>query len=180
MLQRTLADDRLLARVVARDQVALVVLLRRHDGTLRRALRRHGLAPDLHDDALAAVALNLWQAAADLEAAGLAGWLYVTARRRAIDLLRREGRHLTAEFEADELVQLPDPAADPADVVVARDTVAQMQRRIVRLPPVYRETLLLRVQEGLGNRQIAAALGVTEATVRSRISTAMARIRQPT
>jgi RNA polymerase sigma-70 factor (ECF subfamily) len=100
-------------------------------------------------------------------------WLTVTAKRRAIDLARREVRRAGKEAEA---VSLLDPAPEPDEVV--RDD----QLRLVFTcchPALSAETqvaLALRTLGGLSTAEVARALLVTEATMAKRLTRAKQKI----
>ena len=87
------------------------------------------------------------------EPAAFGGWIATIARNRATDHLRR----------TRDQVELPDelPGGDPIDA----DTFAVLD--IVRkLPEAYRDTLLMRLVEGMSGNEIAERSGLTPASVR--------------
>ncbi|MCV7123440.1 RNA polymerase sigma factor [Mycobacterium lacus] len=94
-------------------------------------------------------------------------WLTVTARRVAIDLLRREGARAQKELASVELA-VPDP---PPDSVVADDRL-----RLIftcchpALSLEAQVTLALRTLCGLSPAQIAAVLLTSEAAVAKRLT----------
>lgn len=100
-------------------------------------------------------------------------WLTVTARRAAIDILRREGARAGKERGSMELSG-PDP---PPDSVVRDDRL-----RLVftcchpALAPEAQVTLALRVLCGLSPTQIAAVLLSTEAAVAKRLTRTRTKI----
>ena len=56
--------------------------------------------------------------------------------------------------------------------------IAELRDAIERLPDKERAALLLREVEGLETEEVAERLGISAGTVRSRISTARARLRK--
>ena len=66
-----------------------------------------------------------------------------------------------------------DPGTTPEDAAEAD----RMLRAIQALPEAYRETLMLRLVEGLGGPEIAALTGLTPASVRVNLHRGMARLR---
>ena len=91
-------------------------------------------------------------------------WISVIARR--VDVPRRD-----AESECvDERV---DPTAGPDQTF----EVGNLLRVIGTLPEAYRETLLLRLVEGLGGADIAILTGLTPASVRVNLHRGMRRLR---
>lgn len=68
----------------------------------------------------------------------------------------------------------PAPPPDPAAVAERSD----LFRALRKLPPKQAAAIVLRHHHGYTNREIAAALGVPERTVASRLMAAKARLRQ--
>jgi RNA polymerase sigma-70 factor, ECF subfamily len=97
--------------------------------------------------------------------AAFGGWLAAIARNRAVDHLRHTPHH-------DEL---PDSLASPA-----RDhTSAMAVLEIIRsLSDAYRETLTLRLVEGMTGPEIAARTGLTPASVRVNLHRGMKQLRE--
>lgn len=97
-------------------------------------------------------------------------WICRVARNVAADHARRTRRR-------------PAPDALPADHL-APETPAgddELRERVLRclaqLPPAYRETLLLRLAEGLSGPEIARRTGMTPDSVRVNLSRGMAMLR---
>ncbi|WP_420791639.1 RNA polymerase sigma factor [Actinomycetospora straminea] len=101
-------------------------------------------------------------------------WLIVTAKRCAVDLLRRE--HRRAEKEASAMELLPPPG--DRDV----DTIDDDLLRLVftcchpAIEPAAQVALALRTLCGLGTEEVARALLVGEATMSKRITRAKQKI----
>jgi RNA polymerase sigma-70 factor (sigma-E family) len=85
-------------------------------------------------------------------------------------------RRWTTERPADLRPESGVPVADPADTVAARD---QMRVLLSRLAPRARTVLVLRYYADLGDAAIAAAMGVSESSVRATASRALASLREP-
>src|SRR5580765_2502402 len=99
------------------------------------------------------------------EPAAFGGWIATIARNRATDYLRR----------SREQVELPDelPGGDPIEA----ETFALLE--IVRkLPDAYRETLLMRLVEGMSGNEIAERSGLTPASVRVNLHRGMKLLRE--
>ena len=107
-----------------------------------------------------------------------AAWLTVTARRRALDVHRREA---TARRALPKLLE-PEPA--PVDELVEdRDGIRDERLRLVftcchpALAPEAQVALTLRLVCGLSTPEIARAFLVQEATMAARITRAKRKIR---
>ncbi len=97
--------------------------------------------------------------------AAVGGWLAAIARNRARDHYRR-GEDTVAL--RDEVVGAPHPEGEAASVLAA----------IRRLPEAYRETLVLRLVEGLTGPEIAERTGLTPGSVRVNLHRGMQQLRE--
>jgi RNA polymerase sigma factor (sigma-70 family) len=102
-------------------------------------------------------------------------WLTVTAKRRAIDLVRREAQRAGKEVEA---VSLLDPTPEPAEVV--RDDLLRLIFTCCHpaLSAEAQVALSLRTLGGLSTAQVARGLLVPEATMAKRLTRAKQKITQ--
>ena len=137
---------------------------------LTRMVKDVGLAEELAQDALVA-ALEQWPESGVPDNPG--AWLMTTAKRRAIDLLRRNKRvddkHQRIERESD----LGPPPVDP--VAAIDDEIGDDLLRLVftachpLLPTDSRVALTLRLLGGLTTEEIARAFLLPVPTVQQRI-----------
>ncbi|MEJ7599566.1 MAG: RNA polymerase sigma factor [Kofleriaceae bacterium] len=135
---------------------------------LARMVRDVGVAEELAQDALV-IALERWPTAGVPDNPG--AWLMTTAKRRAIDVLRRGKR---IDRKHDEIAH--DVAPEPPDLVAALDDdVGDDLLRLVFTcchPVLAREArvaLTLRLLGGLTTAEIARAFLVAEPTISQRI-----------
>ncbi|MEV4143165.1 DUF6596 domain-containing protein [Amycolatopsis sp. NPDC049691] len=102
------------------------------------------------------------------------GWLLVAARRRAVDVVRREAKRLGKEAVAMPAV---DPSPDPVSV---RDDLLRLVFTCCH-PALSLDTqvaLALRTLGGLSTPEVARALLVPEATMAKRLTRAKQKIAQ--
>ena len=92
------------------------------------------------------------------EPAAFPGWIGAIARRRAVDAFRAR----PADQQAHEGRDYVSPTASPHRQAEA----AQALRAIQQLPEAYRETLVLRLVQGLTGPEIAELTGLTADSVR--------------
>jgi RNA polymerase sigma-70 factor (ECF subfamily) len=156
------ADDA--AERLLRDEGARVL------ATLVRLTGDLDLAQDAVQDAVVR-ALERWPRAGVPDSPR--AWLTVTAKRRAIDLIRREALRAGKEAEA---VSLLDPTPEPAEVV--RDDLLRLTFTCCH-PALSAETqvaLALRTLGGLSTAEVARALLVPEAAMAKRLTRAKRKI----
>jgi RNA polymerase sigma-70 factor, ECF subfamily len=117
------------------------------------------------DDVVQDVFLVAWQRLHELaEPAAFPGWLMTIARHRATDRVRREKKRAVASEE----VVPPVPGAEAREALAA----------IAALPIAYRETLLMRLVEGMSGPEIAARTGLEPGSVRVNLHRGMALLRE--
>jgi len=99
------------------------------------------------------------------EPAAFGGWIAAIARHRAIDYLRH----------ARDQEVLPDDL--PGGQAIEAETLAVLD--VVRkLPEAYRDTLLMRLVEGMSGAEIAERSGLTPASVRVNLHRGMKLLRE--
>ena len=167
---------------MAEDDRLLVVSARRGDrrafGALfeRYAAMVHGIllarvSPRHVDDLVQDVFVAALERVASLQTAeAFGGWLATIARNRAIDFHRT--KKPTAELDDDAT-----PASSGRDAG-KRVEAERMLREIQALPDAYRETLVLRLVEGMSGPEIAARVGMTPESVRVNLHRGMKILRE--
>jgi RNA polymerase sigma factor (sigma-70 family) len=158
-------SDRDLLRSFAEtgDQSAFGTLFRRHAGMVLGVCRRVLPGEQDAEDACQATFLVLsrkaksgrWQPS-------VANWLYLTARRVARNARMTAARRARRE----KSVAVPD-SVQPVDRMTGRELLAALDEELDRLPPRYREPLVLCYLEGLTRDEAATRLGVLPGTLKS-------------
>jgi RNA polymerase sigma-70 factor (ECF subfamily) len=172
-MDRLEAGSETVAAARAGDLAAFELLMRHHERmVLATALRLTGNLYDAQDVSQE-VFLKLYRNLAKVEAPGaLPAWLYRVTVNACHDLRRRKPVSAPVEM-ADELPALGnDPQADATQA--ERRRVLELSLRL--LPEKERAALVLRDLEGLSTEEVARVLGSSEATVRSQISKARAKV----
>jgi RNA polymerase sigma-70 factor (ECF subfamily) len=99
-------------------------------------------------------------------------WLTRVSRNLCIDRYRRKRRE--AEKFADDVdpdaLSLEELVSRPDTTLEQRDEVAIVRRALAKLPPTYREPVVLRDIHELSYEEIARRLTLPEGTVKSRIN----------
>jgi RNA polymerase sigma-70 factor (ECF subfamily) len=159
-------DARLVAAVRNGDRAAFGLLYEKHARMIHGVLLAHvpyADADDLVQDVFLAALRKLGSLR---EPAAFAGWLLAIARNRANDFHRRSRA-------SDEL---------PKEILGSsgkEDREARAALEAVRsLPEAYRETLVLRLVEGMTGPEIAARTGLTPGSVRVNLHRGMKQLRE--
>jgi RNA polymerase sigma-70 factor (ECF subfamily) len=97
--------------------------------------------------------------------AAFGGWLATMARRASVDAIRR--RRPTTVVTEDARIDVPPPRLEALAVL----------RTIRELPEAYRETLVLRLVEGMTGPEIAMRTGMTPGSVRVNLHRGMKLLR---
>jgi RNA polymerase sigma-70 factor, ECF subfamily len=159
-------DARLVAAVRNGDRAAFGLLYEKHARMIHGVLLAHvpyADADDLVQDVFLAALRKLGSLR---EPAAFAGWLLAIARNRANDFHRRPR-------PSDELPEeIPDSSGQG-------DREARAALETIRsLPEAYRETLILRLVEGMTGPEIAARTGLTPGSVRVNLHRGMKQLRE--
>jgi RNA polymerase sigma-70 factor (ECF subfamily) len=107
------------------------------------------------------------------EASRFGAWLAAIARNMAKDYYRRP----QTPIERSNDPAAADASAVPSEQAQAREA-AEVLRTIRGLPEAYRETLILRLVEGLTGPEIAAKTGLSHGSVRVNLNRGMRRLRE--
>ena len=170
-------DEReLIRRAGQGDQEAFRQLVETYQApAYRLALRMCGGDTALAEDAAQEAFLAAWRGLPRFRGdSRFSTWLYRLTTNAAIDCLRREKRHR----DADDLdgVELPDGGDTPQEAAERTETQTAVRSALSALSDEHRQVLLLRYMQELDYGGIAAALQVSEGTVKSRINRAKARL----
>lgn len=160
-------DARLVRMARDGDEHAFAALYERY------ARMIHGIVlarvPQLDvDDLVQDVFLTAWKGLDTLrDPAAFGGWLSMIARNRATDFHRRT----VESVDLPDHLQAHDGTAAGTEARAVLDAVRQ-------LPEAYRETLVLRLVEGMTGPEIAERTGLTPGSVRVNLHRGMKMLRE--
>jgi RNA polymerase sigma-70 factor (ECF subfamily) len=159
-------DGQLVRLALAGDSIAFDTLYERYARIVHGLLLAR-VGRDEVDDLVQDVFLTAWRRLDNLrDPAAFGGWIAMIARNRATDFHRR-----SAQF-----VELPANLESPGDTSNEADANAALAA-IRSLPDAYRETLILRLVEGLSGPEIAERTGLTPGSVRVNLHRGMKLLR---
>jgi RNA polymerase sigma-70 factor, ECF subfamily len=174
-----LSDEALVALVARGDEAALAELYDRIGriayGLAYRVLRDERLAEDAVQEGF----LTAWRTAADFSAerAKASTWLLTLVHRRAVDLVRREERRRVEPLQEDDRdAAATSPAAEEAAWL--RFDRERVQEALRSLPDAQREAIELAYYGGFTQSELAERLGQPIGTIKSRMFSGLARLRE--
>jgi RNA polymerase sigma factor (sigma-70 family) len=173
-----LSDEALVALVARGDESALGELYDRIGriayGLAFRVLRDERLAEDAVQEGF----LAAWRTAAGFSAsrAKASTWLLTLVHRRAVDLVRREERRRTEPLSEGDREAAASPAAEEAAWL--RFDRERVQEALRTLPDAQREAIELAYYGGFTQSELAERLGLPLGTIKSRMFSGLARLRE--
>lgn len=174
-------DSELVKQTLAGDERAFEVLVWRYDSVLTNLGYRILKDPDLVNDMLQHVYLQLYLSLETLQAdKTLKGWLFRVARNRCIDELRRMRPTRFSELRAIEVDEdeyapfelIPDSSPLPEEIAERRDMQQRIMWAIRLLPPRFRAVVFLRYVSQMSYSEIGRRLSIPESTAKTYFSRA--------
>lgn len=176
-------DDKLLRRAQKGDEAAFEELVRLHEKAVYAVCWRICRKEEDAMDAAQETFLAAWRGLGGFRGeAAFSTWLTRLATNASLDLLRKkkhQREEISVEGVQEEGLQLPDKVESGPQEEVERQERAQCVRdALLELTDEHREILVLREMRELSYEEIAAQLGISIGTVRSRISRAREKLRE--
>jgi RNA polymerase sigma-70 factor (ECF subfamily) len=171
-----LSDEALVALVARADEEALAELYDRFGRVAYGLALRIVRDPALAEDAVQEGFMAVWRSAARFVAdrAKASTWILTLIHRRAVDLVRREEPR-----RAEPLDSAPQPSGDDTeDEVWLRLRRTRVQEALARLPEKQREALELAYYGGFTQSELADRLGEPLGTIKSRMFSGLATLRE--
>ena len=171
-----LSDEALVALVARADEEALAELYDRFGRVAYGLALRIVRDPSLAEDAVQDGFLTVWRSASHFvaERAKASTWILTLVHRRAVDVVRREQPRRAEPLEA-----APQPTVEGTEeqawLQLQRDRVQEALRC---LPDKQREALELAYYGGFTQSELADRLGEPLGTIKSRMFSGLARLRE--
>ena len=182
----SLGDSDLAARAATGDARAFEAIMRRHNRMLFRTARSILKSDPEAEDALQDAYLRAWRAIDGFRSeAKLSTWLVRIVINESLGRLRRSGAQVipldaTSDLphtEAEDTME-DDPDQQPDRQAMRAEVRGLIEARIDRLPDAFRSVFILRAVEECSVEDVAAALSLPEATVRTRFFRARGLLRE--
>lgn len=169
------SDETLMQAFAKGDAAAFERLYDRHGNAVWRfvfrSVQNQAVADDLVQELWFSVARN---AASYVPTAKFTTWLFTLARNRVIDHTRTAKNHASIDEEDEEGASMfsalaADSRLGPLRQVSSREQARALLDAIAQLPADQREAFLLQAEGDMSVEDIAAAVGVSFETAKSRL-----------
>lgn len=169
----TADDASLLARIAKGDQVALSTLYDRYARIVYGLAFKSLRSVEESEEVVLDVFSQVWRIAERYDAtrARADSWLFMLARSRILDKLRKLQKRQPATGEPIDLaeIQVPADGGDPVEAVSILERRERVMAALKTLPDEQRQVIELAYYEGLSQSQIAARTGLPLGTVKTRV-----------
>ena len=126
--------------------------------------------PDSAADAVQEAVITLWKQRTTLKTQDMERLSLTIVKRRSIDMLRRQKP--TVNIDTEQLMLMDVPEEDPAEERY------QLARKLVdQLPERQRNAILMKYEEGLSNKEIEQATGMSSTHLYTTLSRAYKALR---
>lgn len=185
---KDLSDVELCRRIAADDRDAFQVLMRRYNQSLYRTARSILKDDAEAEDAMQEAYLHAYRAMGKFRGdAKLSTWLVrivvneaigrVRKRTRSAEIIRMDG-DIERDRDATEVNMSEASPDQPERAALRAETRRLLEAKIDQLPNAFRAVFVLRAVEELTVEETADALGIPEATVRTRFFRAKGLLRE--
>ncbi|CAM5779244.1 RNA polymerase sigma factor [Ottowia pentelensis] len=179
-------DAELAARGAQGDELAFEAIMRRHNQLLFRTARSMVKNDAEAEDVVQEAYLRAWRALGSFRAdAKLSTWLVRIVANEAFGRLRRKHAPVipldAAMISPEPAIQAAltdEPERQPEPAAMRAELRQLLESRIDHLPDAFRTVFMLRAVEELSVEEVAQALGIPEATVRTRFFRARGLLRE--
>ena len=162
-------DQTLWQGIVNGERAAFDTLFRLYSAPLRLFLRRYTSCPAAADDVAQETFLQLWRRHNGFDPAR------GTLKQYLFGIARKQAAHGRKEWRPPEPAAVAEAAGK---TVAAKDQTADLNEALARLEPEERTLLWLREVEGYSYAEMSDILGVPLGTVKSKLFSARAALRQ--
>jgi RNA polymerase sigma-70 factor, ECF subfamily len=164
---QTTSDEVLISRIAGGDRLAMQVLFARHHVRVYRFVLRLVRNEATAEDLISEVFLDVWRQAGKFEGRSAAStWLLAIARFKALSVLRRKPEQ---ELDDETAAAIEDPSDDPETALEKKDKGAVLRKCLTGLSAEHREIIDLVYYHEKSVEEVAAIVGIPEATVKTRM-----------
>lgn len=164
---QTTSDEILIGRIAKGDRLAMQVLYARHHVKVFRFVLRLVRNEATAEDLISEVFLDVWRQAGKFEGRSAATtWILAIARFKALSALRKRPEQ---ELDEEAAEAIPDHGDDPETATAKKDKSEALRRCLQGLSAEHREIVDLVYYHEKSVEEVAAIVGIPEATVKTRM-----------
>jgi RNA polymerase sigma-70 factor, ECF subfamily len=168
------SDEILIGRIAQGDRLAMQVLFARHQLRVYRFVLRLAGNRTLAEDLVSEVFLDVWRQADRFEGrSAVSTWLLSIARFKALSAMRRKPNE---ELDDETAGAIEDSSDDPEVSVQKKDKGEVLRKCLQTLSAEHREVIDLVYYHEKSVEEVAAIVGIPEATVKTRMFYARKRL----
>ncbi|MCL2053838.1 MAG: RNA polymerase sigma factor [Oscillospiraceae bacterium] len=158
-------DEQMLELLTSNPSMGLRELINRYTGLLTAVASRILKNPQDVEECVADAFISMWKTLHKLEKPeGIKGYLICTARNNAID---RYNRLKNQSYSTDEIEIISDEDMEMS--VIDSEFIDKLQSLIMKMSPVNREIFTRKLFMFETDKEIAAAVGLSESKVKARL-----------
>jgi RNA polymerase sigma-70 factor (ECF subfamily) len=171
---QTASDEVLIGRIAGGDRLAMQVLFARHHVRVFRFILRFVKNEATAEELISDVFLDVWRQAGKFEGrSAVSTWLLSIARFKALSAVRKRTDEELDEETAEAIVDTSD---DPEAALAKKDKGAVLRDCMGALSAEHREIIDLVYYHEKSVEEVAAIVGIPEATVKTRMFYARKRL----
>lgn len=144
-----LSDNEIVKLVVAKNQRAYQELMKRYQMKLYSYLRRLIRNKEESEDLLQGVFMKVYRNIKSFDTRRkFSSWIYRIAHNEAVNFLKKRSKKHFVSIEdiqsVKDKLEITDTRKNPIDSWIAKELKKEMQEALEKLPPKYKEVLMLR------------------------------------
>lgn len=170
------SDEVLLVRLKQADQKAFIIIYERYHKVLYAVSYKYLKEENRVKDIVQDIFTKLWEERESIQVTtNLKSYLYSMTRNHILNIIKRDNKQILSNYENEK-----ETIADNDNLL---KTIADNQLQEVlyeaidKLPKQKRLICLLKVKEGLSNKEVAERLNITENTVKKHYSQSLVKLR---
>ncbi|TDL30687.1 sigma-70 family RNA polymerase sigma factor [Jeotgalibacillus sp. S-D1] len=170
-------DIELYKRLVQQDKMALETLYNRYEKLIYSFSYRMTKDPKLAEEVVQEVFMKLWKTHAvySEEKGKFSSWLLTMTRNMALDLIRKQSKRPTVEYEERDSLQ--EASETPEVMLEEKEQTRLVRRAVTKLKKDQQHIIELFYFQGLTHEKIADRTGLPLGTVKGRIRLALKHLK---
>ncbi len=170
-------DTDLLTAVAGSDAAAFERLYQLYEKRIYQYVCTLIYDPTLAEEVVVDAMMGVWRGAGGFSRSSrVSTWIFGIARHKALDAIRRSGRH-RRDVALDEALELPNEQESPAESVNRKQVTSLTQQALRTLSREHQEILRLVFYEEMPYEEIAVLLSIPTNTVKTRVYYAKQRLK---